>query len=138
MSRTYSLFISHSWTYGDSYDSLVRLLNSRYGFQYRNYSVPKDDPIHDAPNASALYQAIKDQISPCCVVLILAGKYATYSKWINNEIRIAKKEFSTPKPILAIAPWASLQISDVVRKNADMIVRWNTDSIIAGIRQLAC
>lgn len=137
MFRTYNLFISHSWTYGDQYAGLVNLLRSRPSFDFRNYSVPKDDPIHNAPNSSALYQAIKDQISPCCVVVILAGKYATYSKWINHEIQIAKKGFSYPKPILAIAPWAALQISDVVRRNADMIVRWNSDSIIDGIRQLA-
>lgn len=46
----YNIFISHSWTYSDTYDRLIDLLNSDPGFYYRNYSVPKDDPIHNAPD----------------------------------------------------------------------------------------
>ncbi|OPY56750.1 MAG: hypothetical protein A4E55_01950 [Pelotomaculum sp. PtaU1.Bin035] len=45
---TYNLFISHSWTYSDAYDKLIGLLNSDPYFSYKNYSVPKDDPIHNA------------------------------------------------------------------------------------------
>ena len=46
----YRLFISHSWTYSDAYDRLIDLLNAAPNFAYMNYSVPKDDPIHNAPN----------------------------------------------------------------------------------------
>jgi hypothetical protein len=69
------------------------------------------------------------------VVVIMAGKYATFSKWIQREIRIAKSEFS--KPILAVRPWANAQVSSVVRDNADKLVGWNTNSIVAAIRELA-
>lgn len=41
----YNLFISHSWTYSDAYDRLVDLLDNASYFSYRNYSVPKDNPI---------------------------------------------------------------------------------------------
>lgn len=44
---TYNLFISHSWNYSNAYNDLVRLLNSKPYFNYKNYSVPKDDPIHN-------------------------------------------------------------------------------------------
>lgn len=132
--RTRNLFISHSWTYGDAYDKLCKLLDAAPRFSYRNYSVPKDDPVHGAPNATALYQAIKERMTFCEVVLIMAGKYATYSKWIDREIQIAKKDFS--KPVVAIRPWANEQVSSLVVDNADLLVNWNTDSIVSAIREL--
>ena len=70
----------------------------------------------------------------CDVVLIMAGKYATYSKWFQREIQIAKKECS--KPIVAIRPWASEQVSSVVSAAADKLVNWNTTSIVSAIREL--
>lgn len=136
MANVYNLFISHSWTYGDAYEKLVNMIDNRPYFSWKNYSVPQDDPIHDAPNQQLLYEAIKRQISPSHVVIILAGVYATYSKWINKEIKIAKNEFYTSKPILAIQPWGAEKTSKIVKNNADLIVGWNTESIIDGIRQL--
>ncbi len=134
--RHYNIFISHSWTYGDAYDKLVKMLDDDPRFNYKDYSVPKDDPIHNAPNSSALSQAIQNQMRFCDVIIILAGVYSTYSDWINKEIALAKG-FTNPKPILAIEPWASEKTSSVVKNNADKIVKWNTSSIVNGIRELA-
>ena len=136
MAKTYNLFISHSWTYGDAYEKLVKMLDAAPYFSYRNHSVPKDDPIHNAPNQAALREAIKNKMSGCHAILILAGVYATYSKWINEEIALAKRGFQTPKPIVAIQPWGAERTSQVVKDNADIIVGWNTRSIVDGIRQV--
>lgn len=134
MANTYNLFISHSWAYGDAYEKLVGLLDSKGGhFPYKNYSVPQDDPIHNAPNQSELRAAIERQIKPASVVLILAGVYSTYSKWINVEIEIAAQ---LGKPIIAIEPWGSEKTSKVVKDSADKIVKWQTDSIVNAIREL--
>ena len=46
----YNLFISHSWTYSDAYENLTGLLDNANYFMYKNYSVPKNDPIHNANN----------------------------------------------------------------------------------------
>ena len=135
--RTHNLFISHSWSYSDSYDKLIGLLDARPYFAYRNYSVPRDDPIHNARSASALRAAIQRQMGPCGVVLILAGVYATYSKWINVEIDLATSGFSVRKPIVAIAPWAAERTSSRVKQAANRIVRWNKDSVVTAIRELA-
>lgn len=132
--KSRSLFISHSWSYRDAYEKLLALLNAAPNFQYRNYSVPKDDPVHNAPNVDALYKAIKNQMVFCDVVLIMAGKYATYSKWIQREIQIAKQDYS--KPIVAIRPWDTEQVSSVVSEAADRMVGWNTSSIVSAIREL--
>ena len=76
-------------------------------------------------------------MTPCHVVIVMAGKYSTYSTWIKKEIKIAKTEFATPKPILAVTPWGAQQISTVVSENADSIVKWNTESIVGGIREIS-
>lgn len=136
MARNYNLFISHSWNYTDAYEKFLNLINSSPRFSFRNYSVPKDDPIHNAPTSQALYKAIKQQMSGCHVVVILAGVYATYSEWINKEVKIATSEFLASKPILAVEPFASERTSRFVKENADRIVKWNTDSVITAIREL--
>lgn len=117
----YNLFISHSWNYSDAYGKLISLLNADPYFKYRNYSVPKDDPIHNAPYQWQLKEAIKAQMASASCILIMAGVYSTYSKWINIEIELAKSGFSVPKRIIAIEPWGSEKTSTVVKpKNVDV------------------
>lgn len=128
---TYNLFISHSWAYSNTYNELVNLLNAKSYFNYKNYSVPKDDPIHNAPYAYQLKEAIRKQMQPASCVLILAGVYSTYSKWINIEIELAQ---SMNKKIIAIEPWGSQRTSLTVKNAANQIVKWNTDSIVSAIR----
>ena len=134
--KTYNLFISHSWRYSNEYNRLVALLKERPYFGFQNYSVPPDDPIHNANNDTQLRREILNQMRPCHVVLILAGVYATYSKWINIEIDLAKKGFSNAKPIIAIRPWGADRISATVSAAADKIVGWNTESVVSAIREL--
>ncbi len=132
--RTYNIFISHSWTYGDAYDKLIEMLEEAPYFVHKDYSVPKNDPVHNAPTDWQLEEAIGNKIRPCSAVVIMAGKYATYSKWIQREIQIAKGDYT--KPVVAIRPWANAQVSTVVKKNADRLVGWNTNSIVSAIREL--
>ena len=135
--NTYSLFISHSWRYADQYERLVSLLRKRSYFAFKDYSVPPDDPIHNAGSDAQLRKAIRNQMSPCHIVLIPAGVYVTYSKWINIELALAKKGFTQPKPIIGIIPRGNVRISESVQDVADTIVRWNTESIVKAIRDLA-
>ncbi len=133
--KNYRLFISHSWTYGDAYDKLVKFFNEHPNFKWVNYSVPKDDPIHSANNDKQLYDAIKAQISPVNCVVMLAGVYSSYSKWIKKEIKISKTDFR--KPIIAVEPWASEKTSKIVKDNADEIAKWQSASIVNAIRYWA-
>lgn len=130
--KTYRLFISHSWTYGDAYEKLVKFFKEHPNFSWTNYSVPKDDPIHSANNDTQLYNAIKAQIAPVNCVVMLAGVYSTYSKWINKEIQISKTDFN--KPIIAVEPCGSEKTSKIVKDNADQIVKWQSASIVQAIR----
>ena len=135
--RTYHLFVSHSWRYGDTYDRLIELLRDAPYFNFRDYSVSEDNPVHDADNDAELREAIKDRMSHASVVLVMAGVYATYSKWINIEIDLAESGFSTRKPIIAIRPRGNERLSRRVREAADKIVGWNTNSIVSAIKELA-
>ena len=135
--KTHHLFISHSWSYSDAYERLIDLLRERSYFGFSDYSVPRDDPIHGAGSDAQLRAAIQRKMASCGVVLIMAGVYATYSKWINKEIDLAKRAFAYPKPIIAIRPRASTRTSRTVTEAADRIVGWNTESVVGAIRELA-
>ncbi len=135
--KTHHLFLSHSWQYGDAYDRLLQLLRARPRFLFKNYSVPKDDPVHNAGTDVALKRAIKRQMAPCGVVLVIAGVYATYSKWIKIELDLALKGFETKKPVIAIEPWGAERSSHEVKQSADRVVRWNTESIVKAIREVS-
>ena len=65
MAKTYNLFISHSWAYSDAYQKMINLLNKRPYFFYKNFSVPKHDPIHTSGTDKRLYEAIKRKVSLC-------------------------------------------------------------------------
>jgi hypothetical protein len=132
MEKTYRLFISHSWSYSDKYDRIIEMLDEQ-GLNYYNHSVPKDDPIHTRGTQKELREAIDRQMKATSCVLILAGVYSTYSKWINEEIAIAK---SYGKPIIAIEPWGAERTSSVVKTNADRVVKWQGRSIVAAIKDL--
>jgi len=127
----YNLFISHSWAYGDAYEKLTKMLKAKPYFDYKDYSVPKNDPIHNAANSYQLKEAIRRQMQPASCVLIMAGVYSTYSKWINVEIELVK---SMNKKIIVIEPWGSERTSTIVKNAASVVAKWNTDSIVSTIR----
>ena len=132
MSKQYRLFISHSWAYGDAYDKVIKMINSQ-SLEYYDHSVPRNDPIHTNGTDVDLYNAIEAKIKGTSCLLILAGVYASYSKWIQIEIKIAK-EYN--KPIISIEPWASEKTSSIVKDNANKIVKWQSSSIVEAIKEL--
>ncbi|EIA1617532.1 TIR domain-containing protein [Vibrio parahaemolyticus] len=132
--KTYNLFFSHSWNYGAQYSSVVSLLSNRSFFSFRNYSVPSHNPIVGARTDAQLSAAIENKIRASSVVIIMAGVYSTYSKWINKEIEIAKK---LGKPIIAVKPFGSTKISSPVRAAANEVCNWSTESIVSAIRRWA-
>lgn len=129
----YRLFISHSWKYPEAYQGITSMLQ-KGEIAYYNHSVPKDDPIHTNGTDKQLYDAIEAKIKGCSCIIILAGVYSSYSKWINIEIELAKKY---NKPIIAVEPWASEKTSTIVKINATRIVGWNYSSLCNTIKQLA-
>ncbi len=132
MSKRYRLFISHSWKYSNFYNQIIEFLNNQ-NLSYYDHSVPMNDPIHTDGTDEQLYEAIKNKISGTNCVLILAGVYSTYSKWIKKEIEISK---AFGKPIIAIEYWGAERTSTIVKYNADVIVKWQGASIVKAIKEL--
>lgn len=128
--KTYDLFISHSWDYNSEYYSLVEKLENYPNFKFRNYSVPEHDALNTKTDTQ-LREALHRQIKPVNVVIVLAGMYVNYRKWIQEEIEIAQYY---NKPIIAIRPRGAERMPQELINVADTTVSWNTDSIVEAIR----
>ena len=126
----YNLFISHAWKYNNEYYNLVDLLNVAPYFYWKNYSVPEHDALDTTTNKE-LDDALHNQIRPCSAVLIIAGMYYNYRKWIQREIKIAN-EYN--KPIIVIRPRGQERMPAELTSSEYHQVNWNTDSIISAIR----
>ena len=133
------VFISHSWNYSDHYDTLEGWIfgepwsSGQASLDFRNFSVPKNDPIHNAPTDGQLREAIYDRIARSHVIVIPTGMYASHSKWIKKEIDGAKKH---GKPIIAVNPWGQERKAADVQANATAVVGWNKEPLINKIREL--
>jgi hypothetical protein len=133
--KTYDLFLSHVWNYSSDYERVVKMLNEAFFFYWRNYSVPENKPLVDSNTwigKNKLIAELDEQIKPVNCVLIFAGMYATYSDWIIEEIKIAQKY---NKPIIGIQPWGQSRIPNIISENVDIMVGWNTVSIVSAIRK---
>ena len=73
------VFISHSWTYSEHYEKLYEwIFDTPWNVDgvplvFNDQSVPKDDPIHDAPTKRALKDAILQRIDVSGVVVVPTG-----------------------------------------------------------------
>jgi hypothetical protein len=132
------IFISHSWSYPGHYETLVSwIFGNSWNVElipitFSDVSVPKDNPIHYAPNAEVLKAAIYNRIQ-AQVVVIPTGMYATHSNWIGKEIAGAK---AFQKPILAVNPWSQERKSSVVVAACSKLVGWSKLSVVQGIWDL--
>ena len=121
--KTYDLFISHAWKYGEDYRRVVNLLDSASNFHYRNYSAPEDNPLHidgkEVRNSNEIEHAIIRKIMPVNCVLIISGMYYNTRKWMQ---------------FIAIRPWGAVRMPTEVQNAADKTVSWNTSSIVDAIR----
>jgi hypothetical protein len=129
--KTYDLFISHAWDRHDEYERLVAMLDSASNFAWRNYSVPKTDPLPGGRNLGSQLQA---QIKPVNAALILAGMFVNHSDVILKEIELAQ---GYSKPIIGIVPWGNERTPVQVEEASVVMVGWNTDSIVTAIRKHA-
>lgn len=127
--KTYDLFIAHAWTYGDEYYRLVNMLNGASFFTWRNYSVPEHDQL---PGGPRLGEQLRAQLRPVNALLILAGMYVNHREWIMHELDMA---IEMRKPIIGIYPWGQERAPRRVVETSKVMVGWNTNSIVAAIRQ---
>ena len=128
--RDYHLLISHSWNYSSHYETVCRWLNNTSYFNWKNYSVCCDNPLNTKTDRE-LKEKLTNRISLCSAVIVLAGMYTYYSKWIDFEINEAKR---LGKPIIGVRPWGAERIPLKIQNNATIMVNWQSSSIIDAVR----
>lgn len=77
---------------------------------------------------------LRNRISLCSCVIILSGMYVSYSEWIDYEIDTA---ISLGKPIIGVKPRGQERIPSKVSNNADVMVGWNSSSVVQAVRNYA-
>jgi len=133
------VFISHSWAYSGHYEKLSDWIFSTpwqsndTPVQFINSSVPKNNPIHNAPNSDSLRFAIYNRIAQSNVVVIPTGMYSSHSEWIKKEIDGA---ILYKKPIVGVNPWGQERKSSIVVEAAHITVGWNADRVVNAIWEL--
>ena len=131
--RNYHILISHSWDYNRQYEVLKGWLNDSPYFLWTDYSVPLTKPL-SVNSEKELKQKIRDRIALCSCVIILSGMYVSYSNWIDYEIDTA---VAMGNPIIGVKPWGQERIPAKVQNNADIMVGWNSSSIVEAVREYA-
>ncbi len=131
--KEYKLFISHCWDYREQYYTVVDWINDT-DIKWKNMSIPVHNP-KDASSDSELKTKIDNNIRNSSIFIVISGMYVPQENrpWIKFEINTAIKY---GKKILAIKPWGNERIPEIIRENADLIVNWNSSSVIKGIKGL--
>ena len=60
--------------------------------------------------------------------------YVDYSEWIDFEIETAK---AYHKPIIGVKPWGQERTPLEVQEDADVMVGWNSASVVQAVRDYA-
>lgn len=86
------------------------------------------------PTDAQLAEQLRRQIRPAQCVIIIGGMWTAYSDWIQFELDFA---YEIGKPILCVRPRSARVMPRAVSEKSDLVVNWNSDSIVAGIRQIS-
>jgi hypothetical protein len=128
--RTYKVFISHAWDYGDDYWRVVQFLDNAPDFRWQNLSIPEHDPVDD----NDLAYELRNEMRPADVFLVIAGMYAAQREWIEFELGFARR---IGTPVIGIMKRGAQRLPVVIQRAAVEIVGWSGASIIQAIRRHA-
>ena len=131
--RNYHILISHSWDYNSDYETIKGWLDDAKNFAWTNYSVPLSKPL-DVDSKKELRNKLKTRIEKCSCVIILSGMYVSYSEWIDYEIDTA---IELGKPIIGVKPRGQERIPSKGSDNSDVMVGWNSNSVVQAVRDYA-
>ena len=107
--------------------------DGKWAHYTHNYSVCCNNPL-DTKNDTELKEKLRNRISSASCIVVLAGMYATYSKWIDFEIETAQ---SINKPIIGVRPWGQERIPLKIQSASCEMVGWNSASIVNAVRKYA-
>lgn len=131
--RNYHILISHSWAYSTQYNIVRSWLDDAPYFTWSDYSVCCNNPL-DTKSDTELKEKLRNRISSASCIVVLAGMYATYSRWIDFEIETAK---AMNKPIIGVRPWGQERVPLKIQNASCEMVNWNSASIVNAVRKYA-
>ncbi|OSP28945.1 hypothetical protein B5U79_27195, partial [Klebsiella pneumoniae] len=117
------------WDYDKQLKNLKSLIekNSTITIDYSEVTV--DNRIN-SEQRDYIRGVLKKRIISSDVFLVMAGMYTSYSDWMKWEIETAKKNNI---PVIAVKPRGAERIPVIIQENADVIVGWNSNSIVNNI-----
>lgn len=128
--KTRNLFISHAWNYSEQYNTVVGWLNNANNFDWRNFSIEVEKPL-DTNNDKELEGKITNKINLTHSLIVLSGMYVNHRRWIEYEMNEAIR---LGKTIIGVKPWGNEKMPKFVTAHADVIVNWQSKSLIDAIR----
>ncbi|HHL1462832.1 TPA: TIR domain-containing protein [Klebsiella pneumoniae] len=127
--KTHTVFVSHSWDYDKQLKSMKSLIEKKGTITIDYSEVTVDKPIN-SEDVTYIRRVLKNKIINSDVFLVMAGMYTSYSDWMQWEIDTAKEN---RVPIIAVKPRGAERIPVIIQNNADVIVGWNSNSIVNNI-----
>ncbi len=142
MNRTYNLFITHGWSYEDSYYRILDYLDqisNNYDFSYLNLAEPEPE-APDHSYTEELKVEYSDQVNNSEVVILLADLYrepepdeSNYIYWLDKAIDLAKENNT---PIIGIRPWNENQTPTPIKDAPETWVDWDPEALKKSIENI--
>lgn len=135
---SYPIFLSYSWLPDDGTERIYGLLENHRGrndkeFNYELFSVSKDDPVQFIPSKKALIAAIEEKMSTCKCLLVLAGVFQEYKRWLDIELDTAKK---LKIPVVLVEAASAKHTAPKEKRMATKIVKWDFTEVGKAITEV--
>lgn len=135
MTRLPHVYISHSWSLGDDYDKLREVLAAS-DHTVRLNGLPVDHPVHATTSDSELRAEMRKHMVHTQMLIVQAGTYERFARWIEEEINLAHYGYQVRRPVLAIVPFDAPPRMGTLLERADRVVMWSHDSILNAVHDL--
>lgn len=129
--RTYRVFISHCWEYGNDYRTLVRWLSEELLFRWKDLSVSDQAPMRED---KTFEKRLRKRLTQADIMIIVVGMEISHRYWMSLEIKWAR---ICGVPLWGVMPNGLSRVPKVVQDAKCPIVGWRRDSIIPAVRLLA-
>jgi hypothetical protein len=127
------VFVTHTFGPHPDYFRVFEYLESAPNFFYVNCS--SVEAIPGAGGKEAVKDALREQIKPCEVVVVLGGMYLEHRDWLTYQMDAAQ---AFDKPLVAMEPFGGIEdLAPAIAERADEVVGWNDRLIVDALRRQA-
>lgn len=123
------IMASHGWEADEDYLRLFEYLESTTNFFYENVLQP-----HESPEGETVAQRrtrVIDAMKRAEVLVVMSGQYERFHSWLDFDLNAAKAH---SRPVVLVEPFGPNDAPDELKRQADVIVGWNSRSLEDAIR----